>query len=719
MVIIDNKLYLSVKDLNPFFSQSFIDKQTSLGNYPCIYGHDPEQPSRKEIKLIAYDDIPEQTRIAKQMPPKDQLMKEINHRQICSLVSFSNEAYNFYLSQPSTNKIAKQKAEQASWLIAVAGIKPSQCKALGFECKEDFYQRVIALMNQQANERSWSPWKLNTVAELVKRLTPFKKYLKGDITLAQACGERISKKAGNHNAAKLGVDQQALLVQLYSDANAKPNYEQVWMFYTRKATEMVKLGNWTEDSLVSPSAVRAFLTKSDVRQLCYEARNGGAEYRNVFDPIIQRERPSFANALWVIDGTPSHRYFFHKDHGRYFRVNIFPVIDAHSWAVLGFWLDSKETTDVVLNALRSACMLTNTMPHQILFDNSSAIKSYRAQEAIHKISVWAYAAKAGNARSKVIENFFHHFNQDVQKFRPGYTANPFAARLDNRPNREALAEMVKSEDLVSADMACQQMVEDLTIWNNIPRKFLNNKTPIQVYRESVEATKGKQRPFTKAIEIDAFWNMPGEQKKIRTMQEGKPALAQTFVPQQYEFTNRGIDITIKGKRFTYDIEDPEFRSRFIGQKFTVKYDPTPERWSNGQPDELLLYLQGSPLQWKGMQASALPKELMPMAIADYRQGSRATLDRRLTNKKVQRAMVQRNFEEIIEHTKRNGTYTPVITSNAFDKEVLQESGAQLRDQLILGEDYNLLDGPKDDTDESQEQETKADRLSGYDQDELI
>lgn len=717
MVIINNKLYLSVKNLIPWgFTQSFIDKQTSIGEYPSVYGFDPEQPNRKEIKLIAYDGIPEKTRIEKGLPPKEQLLTEINQRQITSLVTFSNEAYEFYLNQPPTHKVAKQKAEQASWLIAIASTKPTQCKALGFANKEEFYDRTIVLMNEQAASRGWYPWKLSTVAELVKRLTPFKKYLKGEITLAQACGERITKKAGNHNAAKLGVDQQALLIQLYSDANAKPNYEQVWMFYTRKATEMVKLGNWSQDTLVSPSTVRAFLTKPDIRQLCFEARHGKAEYRNIFDPVIQRERPSFANALWVVDGTPSHRYFFHKDHGRYFRVNIFPVVDAHSWAVLGFWLDAKETTDLVLNALRSACMLTGTMPHQILFDNSSAIKSYRAQEAIHKISVWAYPAKAGNARSKVIENFFHHFNQDVQKFRPGYTANPFALRLDNRPNREALAEMVKSEDLVSAEMACKQMVEDLTIWNNTPRKFLNGKTPIQVYRESVKATQEKQRPFSRAIEIDAFWNMPGEQKKIRTMQEGQPALVSTFVPQEYEFTNRGIDITIRGKRFTYDVEEAEFRTRFIGQKFTVKYDPTPERWSSGQPDELLLYVQGKPLQWKGVHVAALPKQLMPMAIADYRQGSRAALDGRLTCKKIQRAMVQRNFEEIIEHTKKNGTYTPVITSNAFDKEVLQDSGAELRDQLILGEDYSLLDGPKDDTDESQE---RTDRLTGYDKDDFI
>ncbi|MFN8690945.1 MAG: hypothetical protein ACK5XL_13155, partial [Cyclobacteriaceae bacterium] len=106
------------------------------------------------------------------------------------------------------------------------------------------------------------------------------------------------------------------------------------------------------------------------------------------------------------------------------------------------------------------------MPYQILYDNSSAIQSYRAQEAIHKISVTAFAAQAGNARAKIVENFFHLFNQDVQKFRPGFTHNPFAISLNNRPNREALARMVKSHELPAAEAAInpELSLESKTQW---------------------------------------------------------------------------------------------------------------------------------------------------------------------------------------------------------------------------------------------------------------
>lgn len=721
MVIINNIPHLSVKELIAFgFTQSFIDKQTSLGNYPCTYAADPDQPNRKEVKLIPYGSIPESTRTSKGMPPCEELLKQNNKHQITRLVSFNTEAYNYFLTQPPTTKRAKEKAEQASWLIAIASAKPSQVKALGFCSMDEFYTAAIDLMTEHSKQRNWHAWKCSTLLGLRKRLTPFKQFVKGSTSLSEACKELISEKVGNDNAAKIGLDQQAVLVQLYSDANAKPNFEQVWSMYTRKAREMVNLGNWDASTMISPSAVRAFLSKPSIRQVWFEARHGYQEYRNVFEPVTQRERPSFANALWVIDGTPSHRYFQHGEKGRYFRFNIFPILDAHSWCVIGFWLSETENTEAVLGALRSACWVSGYMPHQVLYDNSSAIQSFRAQEAIDKISVVSFAATAGNARSKIIENFFHHFNADVQKFRPGYTANPFALTLNNRPNREALARMVKSHELPAAEHALKQAIEDLTIWNNTPRKFLAGQSPLAMYRKSVESTLNKQRAFSEIVDREAFYQIPGEHKKIRTYEEGKVKLVNTFIAQQYEFTNRGIDIVLNGKSFTYDIEDSAFRALYIGQKFTVRFEPNQERWVEGQPDRMYIYQDGTPLQWNDSHVCALPKKLLPMAVADYQPGTRADINSRQQNKKQQRTIVQTNFNELVEHTKRNGTYTEVITSNAFDKQVLNDATAQRLDMIIQGDDFKITT-PKVEQPErvksslSPNGERVTDRLSEFDE----
>lgn len=735
MVIINNQLYLSVKELctSYGFSQAQLDKKCSefrsgdSKSYNNIKAVDHAFGSA-ELTCISFDSIPEATRIEKGMPVREALLAASRQSQILALTGLDQDAYTFFLQSPdikatkshSREQIAKGKAEQVHLLAAIAKVKTKECALRGFSSKDEFYSACITSLNTLAESRSWHAWKCTTLAGFRKRLKPFLQTSKGKASSQDCWSSLISKKVGNDNAQKLDLDQQSLLVQLYSNSSAKPNTEQVWAIYTRKAKEMIAAGLWTDKSLVTDSTVRQFLDKPSVKQLWYEARHGYQQYRNTFEPITKRERPTFANALWVIDGTPSHRYFQHGEKGRYFRFNIFPVLDAHSWCVVGFWLSETENTDAVLGALRSACMVTSTLPHQVLYDNSSAIQSFRAQEAIDKISIVAFAATAGNARAKIIEPFFHLFNQDVQRFRPGFTHNPFALTLNNRPNREALAKLVKSQELPLAEAALNQAVEDLTIWNNTPRKFLAGMSPLGAYRKSVAATESRQRKFTKAIDIEAFYALPGEHKKVRTIEDGKPKLVSTFQPQLYPFTNRGIDITIKGRVVTYDIADERFRANFIGQHFSVKYEPNHERWSNGeQPDELLLYLNNSPMMWKDEHLVAKPVERFHMAVADYTPGERARLTESQQMKKRQRSLVQSDFEEILRHTKANGTYTEVITENAFDKNTLTEANSQLLNQIIQGEDFNLTtfksDGPKDDTEDGPE----YDRLSGFDEDEPI
>jgi hypothetical protein len=77
---------------------------------------------------------------------------------------------------------------------------------------------------------------------------------------------------------------------------------------------------------------------------------------------------------------------------------------------------------------------------------------------------------------------------------------------------------------------------------------------------------------------------------------------------------------------------------------------------------------------------------MPMAISDYRPGTRAQLDNRIANKKTQRSFVQQDFKDLVEHTKTNGTYTEVITANAFDKEVLEGAREMRLNSVIDGTD---------------------------------
>ena len=734
MVILNDILYLSVKNLSPWFSQSFLDKQTSLGLYPYIYAHDPEQCNRKEIKLVGYDSIPEATRIAKNIPAKEIFIKQYAEQRLVNYCSLDHEAYGYFLKSPlikhskeaTREHQAKSKAEQFGFLKAIAAIKTTEVRLQGNADKNEFYSKCLTALNTLARDRQWYKWKCTTVVGLRKRLkyftlTPALSNEEAQCRLIKAYDSLISKKANNKNRELLEEDQKAFLVQQYADANAKISVEQLWTIYMRKAETLIAAEIWPAYVRVTANTLRNYLLAPANIQLWFEARNGYQEYRNKFEAITNRQRATFANALWVIDGTPMHRYFQHGKYGKFFRWNIFIVMDAHSQCVLGFWISEKENTDSVLGALRAACYVSGCLPHQTLYDHGAAIQSYRAQEAIQKISVVAFAATAGNARSKPVEGYFHWLNEHVNKFRKGFTHNPFAKKLDNRPNREALALMVKNEELSLATEALQEIIEDFTIANNTPRPFLGNISALKAYQKSIEASRARQREFTETIDIEAFWTQPGEQKKIKTIIEGKPSVVNTFIATEYPFTNRGIDITINNKPFSYDIEDAAFRAISIGKKFTVRYEPNPDKWANGCPEKLLLYVQGAPVQWKGMHLAALPKELMPMAVADYQPGTRAELNRRLANKKEQRAMVQSDLTELINHTRVNGTYQDVITDNAFDKEVLSATQEQLMNRM-LGVDHNS-DGPVDDDDEDYTKGAptvkKADRFAGYDERETL
>ncbi len=743
MVVKDNTLLLSVNtDMVKKwgFSQAAVDKNCSeyrsglTDNYANVKGIDFINDPKRTVTLVDYDSIPEATRQSKGMPTKAELIKHIQNQQLASLVAFSQHAYNYYLAHPATAKRAKEKAEQASWLLAIAGAKGTHWKPLGFTKVEDFYLKAIDLMNQQATAREWHAWKCSTLKGLIKKLTPFKKALKVGKTgsqevalLHKAFDSLISKKTGNDNPEKLNNEQKALLVQLYADGNVKLNFEQVWHIYTRKAQEMIELEYWADKvkntdeykCLIAPSTVRAFLTKPAIKQLWFEARHGYQEYRNVFEPITKRINATYANAVWVIDGTPIHRYFRKltegKKQGNYFKWNIYIILDAHSHCVLGFWLSESEDAESVCGALRSACMVSGYMPHLIYSDHGSANQSFIAQQAMDAISVVNFAAGVGNARTKVVEGYFHWFNENVEKFRSGFTHNPFAKRLDNRPNREALARMVKSDELALMEQGIQDVITDLTIANHTPRPFLGGKSAIETYRASIEASKAKQREFTDLIDVEAFWTRPGKQVKTTTYIDSQKKTVSTFEYQDYEFTNKGIEITINGKQRFYTIEDEDFRRFHTTQRFQVRYEPNPTNWSDGQrPDCLLLYVQGKPVQWQGMHMALLPTKEFHMAPADWLPNEAAQLREHLDRKKKQRAAVQQDFSKLIESTKANGTHVNLITEQAYDKEVLTNAQAFVKNQIIQGDDFSISEV------HSEAPRKKVDRLSlGMEDDPLF
>jgi transposase InsO family protein len=706
MVIRDNKAYIPQQELLQLVPEDFrerLNNTVKVGtrrNREGIVSTWQHLSSGGET-LICYESIPEVTRTNYDLPE----LGALTQRSLEKLIKVPGEAITFFKDDPNTFKYAGELAAISGWMIFLAGVTRKAAASIGFPTKDALYDTALQVMNS----KKYHCWRCASVQALKSRkLKPFQRLFKAPLNgnysgqdLRTALKSLISKKYGNSNSSKLTEEQEALLIQIYAEPN-KPNFEQTWMMYLRRASEKVSTGEWSEKCLISARTVKRFLTRPDIEQLWFPSRHGLQAYRKDFEMITKRTAASFANAMWVGDGTPVHRYYFDpKTKQNYARLNVFPVLDAHSWCVLGFFLSWKETAAAVKGAFRAACNLSGYVPHQIQYDNSSALKSFDAQQCLSALSPNLTPAAVGNSRSKIIEPFFKHFNEQVLRFRTGFTGSPvMGSNINSKPNPEYLAHLVKTNQIKPIEQAIQEIHEDFSIWNHrIMKKY--GKSPLDRYKESIRATMDKQRPYTPQIEIDAFYTMPGNMRQVKVIEEGKARQRQSFFPKAFPYTNRGIELEINKQEYTFLIDDPEFNSRYIGSKFQIKYDP--EDLSKG----VYLYQDDEPFLLNGKRVAAPLFEGYHMALADHVDGEAKSLYEHRQNKKAQLKITTSRFEEAIHRTKLNGTYTRAITENAFDKEVLTAANADRMEQLVNGDEYRLEKAGDSSTEASEKAENKS------------
>lgn len=670
MELFDNILYLSFFDL---INYGVPENTLKSG---CLRHRKEGFTAWEHIKvpklgvLIKYESIPAATVEKFNIPDKQTLLRIKSLQKIKDLVRVNFKDKEFYLNNPATHSLAHEYSKISAWLTFCASQKTKDARGFGFIGIDELYEVAMQLMQ----EEGFKTWKVGNLRVFKRRLQPFNNALKNEISREEALETLICKKVGNDNAAKLGTDQKALLVQLYSD-DSKPNFEQVHTFYTRTAIRKIEEGEWTEKALVEVQTIQNYLNRPDVMQLWFLPRHGKKEYKNEFEPTIRRIAPSFANALWVMDGSPWHMYY-RDGKNAYARLNIFPILDAYSWAVIGFSIDYNETSRQVITALHGACLRSGVLPYQLQYDNSSAIKSYQVQKCIKKISKYDTATKVGNARAKVIEPFFKHFNDRILKFLPNYAgSNITATKLDSHINRERLQSLLKEGNIPTLEQAIQQMEYAFRLWNKHP--FKGSKGPLDRYIESFEATRDKQRYFSHMMQVDAFWEMPGEMKKVKFEEDGKIHTKQIFEPKPYTFSMNGIQVERKDpgtgevKFFEFDVENASFRAKNINRAFNIKYDPA-------KMDKVYLYLNDKPVcDDAGNFVAAYDKTAIHMALADRTKGEGHELHRLESLKKQQIEIVLNEHTAIVQTTKMNGSFTPVNHDNLYPKEVMNAVKASM------------------------------------------
>lgn len=457
----------------------------------------------------------------------------------------------------------QQYSTAACWLNVL--VEADTCKHFKKKygiTREEFYDAVSKIIKEQS---------LPLPANYSNLRTKLRQYK------ADGYAAIISKKFGNRNSNKLDEVQRAFLRSVYAnpDQPQKLMYSQITWIYNQHAAQV----GWQQ---VTEQTIYNYLSKPSTQMLCWKERNGKGVWRDQFDPVINRLRPSHPDDMWVMDGTPFELYYLDQNKAR--RMYAYFVVDACSWKVIGWDISESETNEVVMNALKMACCMTGHLPHQLQYDNSSANKS--CEFLFRSIAKFCTPAGVGNARAKVIEPISKHINEQILKWFPNYSgANITAHKVDSHANRDLLQKQVKQ--LPSRAEVMHQIALAFQYWNLTPRA--GEQTPDEIYAQ-------------------------GSPRQIELQLHDRLLLFGVYRRKPVTYTNEGIALVTGADRKLYWVDDEEFYLRHINTKFQIKYDPQDLSMIALYKDDRFVEL-------------AFEKELVPMARVDFDAKASATLQK--------------------------------------------------------------------------------------------
>ena len=449
----------------------------------------------------------------------------------------------------------------------------------------------------------------------------------------------LPRKAGNTNAKKITDIGYKFLINIYASP-LKPTIRDTWRQYNIQAEQR----GWRQ---ISEERVRQLINLPASRQIWMLGRDGSTATRNALERTIKRRRPSFPDALWSLDGlTVQLRYM---EDGQV-RSDLYAVIimDVYSDNIVGHAIGTHETSTLVQAALRSAGRNTMYMPYQLQYDNSSANLSKEVSELMPRLAHFNFPTSPYNGKSKPVENLIgrlERFNlRHFPNFKGGNITSP---SLSIKANPDFLEAQRKNKTLPSKQQAMAQFKLAILTHNNT--KGSDGLTPIERYAKP----HPKRRRMDVLTMVNAYWVT--RRHKAR-------------------YTKNGLTIEVDKKRYTYEVEaskgveDMQFRTQWLGHKFTIKYDPD-------DLDQIHLYDGDT---WIAM---AVQKYEAPMALADREEGDGSIISDALDQRRQYINNMARQIREIQDQLEDEGL--PVdLDHNILHKDAYNRMESDALDRII-------------------------------------
>lgn len=485
-----------------------------------------------------------------------------------------------------TSQEAHQLARAAGWLRLLNEYDVRRIRSLGYKSVVEFKETVFKqCLNEQFTKPALIRFKKGQISHIKIFLNNALEYKREGIQCL------IHKGIGNVNREKRDAQINAKLIQLASK-RVKYSYEDIAMLYNDWADE-----NGKEN--MTTSAIKAYLNIPKVKRVWYYARHGRLAADLEMQPIIQRDAPSFPDALWSLDGTTTQLYY--KDDKGKMQSDLYAyfVTDAHTGAIIGNAIAFAETSELVTEALKNALDTYNNRPYQLQYDNSSANTSAAVRAMMSNMSRVHFPCEPYKGQGKYVEGIIGHFQQRVlrklENFKGG---NVDVKKLNSKANPELLSELkANPERLPSFEQVIDDFKTAIEEWNNRGEK-----------RDSFGRWIGESK-------ITRYTNIRHE-KRVKLNYFDRMSLFVMEYKEPRKYTTNGITIELNKNKYTYIVPDSDgigdfaFMNEHLGEKFEIRLDIS-------KPQMITLLQRGI------VVAYAYEKERYASCVADMKPGDGA------------------------------------------------------------------------------------------------
>ena len=448
------------------------------------------------------------------------------------------------------------------------------------------------------------------------------------------------------NSAKIKEQLQQDFLVYHASDHRKFSYEFLMELYNTKAAEK----GW--QILKSAQPVIDFLEQSHVKPVWMMKREPKI-YADTYIPIIGRQKPSFAGAIWEFDGTIVDIYHSGDEDKKqlYARIYWIAVIDVKTEAIIGYHITTSETSHSIVQALKSAVKITNTVPYQIRTDNSSAVSSLMKQNEggknfFEKLAKYVTPAAVGNARAKTIESVFGRFQNELMRLHKFWAGMNLTVKSDsNRMNRIWIQANIKHAP--SINELISNLEELVTFWNaGSMKKDDSNVSRWQQYKNDAD----KQRTALQTVFNDAFL--------IAARGDSRTGLI--------TYRNTGVKFTYNKKEYQFKVVDKAINSQLIGKKFIVKFD-------TDDLDKIWLYnSDNTPFNFNEEHLSIENYEAVPDFLGDRQEGDGARI---AAMQEEQKAVAREHKKQYLEVSTRLtlADLKEEITASSVKKDLLNDA----------------------------------------------